>query len=96
MMKGKLVKIKKSLVRDERYGAEIFVQEMEKYRDKVAKITTVFDDGTFNIDIDDSAWTWTPEMVDMLSCERCLYMDVALFGDPCKNCDDFYSEFVKG
>ena len=65
---GTLVKIKKNLKGGAYYGKDrlYFNHEMEKYREHVARITMVDNDGYYTLSIG-RGWKWSNEMIDF--CE---------------------------
>lgn len=61
---GDKVKIREDLEVDKKYNELFFVKEMEEYKGKIATITRVSPiQHSYEIDIDDSDWCWTDDML---------------------------------
>lgn len=60
---GDKVKIREDLEVDKRYNELFFIKDMEEYKGKIATITRVSPvNRSYEIDIDDSDWSWTDDM----------------------------------
>lgn len=63
------IKVRKDLIPEEKYGSEIFTDEMERYLGKKAKIVSYTENSLGNensaylLDIDYQFWTWSDEML---------------------------------
>jgi hypothetical protein len=61
---GDKVKIREDLEVDKRYNELFFIKDMEEYKGKIATITRVSPvNRSYEIDIDDSDWSWTDDML---------------------------------
>lgn len=60
---GDKVKIREDLKVGRRYNKCLFVENMKKYKGKIATITEITDND-YDIDIDDGDWCWTDEMFE--------------------------------
>lgn len=61
---GDKVKIREDLEVDKRYNELFFVKDMKEYKGKIATITRVSPvKHSYEIDIDDSDWCWTDDML---------------------------------
>jgi hypothetical protein len=61
---GDKVKIREDLEVDKRYNELFFIKDMEEYKGKIATITRVCPvEHSYEIDIDDSDWYWTDDML---------------------------------
>lgn len=69
---GDKVKIREDLEIDRRYNKCLFIEDMEKYKGKIATITRVTTTrhdnfgkiSDYDIDIDDGDWCWTDDMFE--------------------------------
>ena len=65
---GSKVKIKSDLIPLQNYGGTSFEEEMDQYKGKEAVITGYFQEmdcpPAYSLDIDDSFWSWTEEMLE--------------------------------
>ena len=60
---GDTVRIREDLEVLISYGSNCFVNSMNPYKGKTAKITSIVDN-EYKLDIDDEKWFWTPEMLE--------------------------------
>lgn len=71
---GDVVMVKKDLIAEKRYGQDLFVKKMSKYRGNVGKITECLNDfNEFKLDIDDGTFFWTEEMLEPINKELTIY-----------------------
>lgn len=82
---GDKVKIREDLEIDRRYNKCLFIEDMEKYKGKIATITRVTTTqhdnfgkiSDYDIDIDDGDWCWTDDMFE----DECKYPSKFKIGD---------------
>lgn len=61
---GDKVKIREDLEVGKEYNDCTFIIDMEKYKGKMATITYIYSDDSYDIDLDDGNWFWTDEMLE--------------------------------
>ena len=61
---GDKVRIRRDLMRFERYGSQTFVKQMEKYKGMPATISKVFSDNYYIKEDKGENWSWTDEMFE--------------------------------
>lgn len=86
---GDIVKIREDLIAEEQYGADVFTEEMKKYKGQYAQIIDIKDKDTYYLDIDkDDHWYWTDEMLEPFDiCSKMFDFDDNL---PMANHKDVY------
>ena len=60
---GDKVKIRKDLIVDNKYGADIYVEAMAQYMGETTTVANVTHNGKYNLNID-TYWCWTDEMLE--------------------------------
>jgi hypothetical protein len=59
---GDKVRIREDLEVGKGYNNCTFIRDMKKYKGEIATITYCYDDGSYDIDLDEGAWFWTDDM----------------------------------